>query len=86
MLPARYPTVPLNKAILRISLTAQHTQADGAKFLQALKESHERLLTVLNSIDVLIYAADLDTHEIVFMNHRMETLIEPAPPVRLGNS
>ena len=41
---------------------------------EALKESHERLLTVLNSIDVLIYAADLDTHEIVFMNHRMETL------------
>lgn len=37
VLPARYPTVPLNKAILRISLTAQHTQADGAKFLQALQ-------------------------------------------------
>lgn len=41
VLPARYPTVPLNKAILRISLTALHSQADGAKFLQALKESHE---------------------------------------------
>jgi 8-amino-7-oxononanoate synthase len=41
VLPARYPTVPLNKAILRISLTALHTQADGAKFLQSLKDSHE---------------------------------------------
>jgi 8-amino-7-oxononanoate synthase len=41
VLSARYPTVPLNKAILRISLTAQHTQADGAKFVETLKECHE---------------------------------------------
>lgn len=41
VLPARYPTVPLNKAMLRISLTARHTRADGVMFVQALKESHE---------------------------------------------
>ncbi len=40
----------------------------------ALNESHERLLTVLNSIDVLIFATVLKTHEIIFMNRRMETL------------
>lgn len=41
VLPARYPTVPLNKAILRISLTALHAESDGKTFVEALKESHE---------------------------------------------
>lgn len=41
VLPARYPTVPLGKAMLRISLTALHDQEDGAMFVQALKESYE---------------------------------------------
>ena len=40
----------------------------------ALNESHERLLTVLNSIDVLIFASDLETHKMIFINRRMETL------------
>jgi 8-amino-7-oxononanoate synthase len=41
VLPARYPTVPLKKAILRISLTALHTRADGTLLVQALKEFNE---------------------------------------------
>ncbi len=41
VLPARYPTVPLGKAMLRVSLTALHTPEDGRKFLAALKESYE---------------------------------------------
>lgn len=41
VLPARYPTVPLKKAILRLSLTALHTRADGERLVEALKESHE---------------------------------------------
>jgi 8-amino-7-oxononanoate synthase len=41
VLPARYPTVPLGKAILRISLTALHTREDGTMFVQALKEAYE---------------------------------------------
>ncbi len=41
VLPARYPTVPLNRAILRISLTALHTQDDGKALVRAIKESHE---------------------------------------------
>ncbi|MGD9368136.1 MAG: aminotransferase class I/II-fold pyridoxal phosphate-dependent enzyme, partial [Desulfobacteraceae bacterium] len=42
VLPARYPTVPLNKAILRISLTSLHTRDDGQRLVEALKESYER--------------------------------------------
>lgn len=41
VLPARYPTVPLQAAILRISLTTQHTWEDVARFIDALKEAHE---------------------------------------------
>ena len=37
----------------------------------ALRTSHERFLTVLNSIDATIYVADMDTYEILFMNQKM---------------
>lgn len=33
-----------------------------------LQAAHARLLTVLNSIDAFIYTADMDTHEILFIN------------------
>jgi len=36
--PARYPTVPMGRAILRISLTALHTEEDVNGVVQALKE------------------------------------------------
>ncbi len=38
VLPARFPTVPLNKAILRISLTALHTEEDVDGFVKKLTE------------------------------------------------
>lgn len=38
---------------------------------EALKASHERFLTVLDSIDVMIYVSDMDTYEILFMNKFM---------------
>lgn len=38
---------------------------------ELLKTSHERFLTVLNSIDATIYVADMKTHEILFMNQCM---------------
>lgn len=38
---------------------------------KALIESHERFLTVLDSIDADVYVADLKTHEILFMNEHM---------------
>jgi 8-amino-7-oxononanoate synthase len=40
LLPARYPTVPLGSAILRVSLTSLVRQADLELFVRALKEAH----------------------------------------------
>jgi len=40
VLPARYPTVPLQKSILRVSLTALHQLEDVKFFIDALKEVH----------------------------------------------
>lgn len=37
----------------------------------ALRESHQRFLTVLDGIDAHIYVADIDTYEILFMNKTM---------------
>jgi 8-amino-7-oxononanoate synthase len=40
VLPARFPTVPLQKAILRVSLTALHQPEDLEFFIDTLKEVH----------------------------------------------
>ena len=39
---------------------------------EALKESQETLLTVLDGIDATIYAADMETYEVLFMNQYMK--------------
>ncbi len=41
-------------------------------FQKALIESHARFVTVLDSIDADIYVADLDTHEILFVNRHLQ--------------
>ncbi|MEA2059950.1 MAG: pyridoxal phosphate-dependent aminotransferase family protein [Thermodesulfobacteriota bacterium] len=41
--PARFPTVPLGKAILRISLTALHDEADVKQFTSALKDVYAKI-------------------------------------------
>lgn len=38
--PARFPTVPLGQAILRVGMTALHDENDIAIFVEALKRSH----------------------------------------------
>jgi len=38
VLPARYPTVPIGKAILRISMTALHTEEDVSYFIDGVKK------------------------------------------------
>lgn len=43
VLPARYPTVPLQRAILRISMTALHEGADVDLFIGTVTEEHERI-------------------------------------------
>ena len=39
---------------------------------KAIDDAHGRLLTVLDSIDAHIYAADMNTYEILFMNRGMQ--------------
>jgi 8-amino-7-oxononanoate synthase len=39
VLPARYPTVPLHRAILRIGITALHEKEDIILFIERLKEA-----------------------------------------------
>ncbi|SEL96153.1 8-amino-7-oxononanoate synthase [Syntrophus gentianae] len=43
VLSARYPTVPLGKAILRIGMTALHSEEDVNVFIQSLKEVMEKI-------------------------------------------
>ncbi len=41
--PARYPTVPMRKAILRISMTALHTEADVEYFIDRFREIYKKV-------------------------------------------
>jgi 8-amino-7-oxononanoate synthase len=41
--PVRYPTVPMGKAMLRINMTALHTQEDIKIFLNALKDIRQKI-------------------------------------------
>ncbi|MFZ1984593.1 MAG: ATP-binding protein, partial [Desulfatitalea sp.] len=40
----------------------------------ALREAHHTLLTVLDSIDAVIYAAHMDSNEVIFMNRHMREM------------
>jgi signal transduction histidine kinase len=40
-----------------------------------LEESHERLLTVLDSLDAVVYVADMETYEILFVNKYLRNLV-----------
>jgi PAS domain S-box-containing protein len=44
---------------------------DRVRSEEALRISHQRFITVLNSMDALIYVADIKTHEILFTNRHM---------------
>jgi signal transduction histidine kinase/CheY-like chemotaxis protein/CHASE3 domain sensor protein len=49
------------------------TLTDRQQAEKELKLAHERILTILDSIDSTVYVADMDTCEILFMNKRMIT-------------
>jgi len=55
-----------------IGMVSVYTDITARKQAEnALRESHERFLTVLDSIDAHIYVADMETHEILYMNKQM---------------
>ena len=45
----------------------------------ALKESHERFVTVLDSMDVSLFVADIDTGELLFVNDRCRQTFADCP-------
>ncbi|MFO7913028.1 MAG: ATP-binding protein [Desulfotignum sp.] len=49
------------------------TLTDRQQAEKELNQAHERILTILDSIDSTVYVADMDTYEILFMNKRMIT-------------
>jgi PAS domain S-box-containing protein len=54
-------------------VVAVYTNITALKQAEArLKESHERFLTVLESVDATIYVADMETYEILYMNEKMK--------------
>lgn len=56
----------------RVILSIIHDITDIKRAEAALRESHEQFLTVLNSMDAIIYVADMQTHEILFANQNMK--------------
>ena len=53
------------------NLSLQQEMQERKRTEDALKQSHETFLTVLDSIDATIYVSDFDTYEILFMNKHM---------------
>lgn len=64
-----YPIRDLQGKVSRVVLVESKTvDLSGA---EALRESHERFLTVLDSLDSGVYVADMETYEILFANQKM---------------
>ena len=47
---------------------------ERVKAQAAIKETHERIRTILNSIEADVYVSDMQTHEILFMNEHMRSV------------
>jgi two-component system, cell cycle sensor histidine kinase and response regulator CckA len=63
-----------NDELKKTASDLKQENAERLKAEAALKESHERLVTILNSIDVLVFVTDMQTHEMIFINRTMEQL------------
>jgi two-component system cell cycle sensor histidine kinase/response regulator CckA len=63
-----------NDELKKTASDLKQENSERLKAEAALKESHERLVTILNSIDVLVFVADMQTHEMIFINRTMERL------------
>jgi len=65
-------STPLDPADLAAGVTFTALEiTDRKKAAKKMRRSHQTLLTVLNSIDATIYVADMDSHEVLFMNQYM---------------
>ncbi len=56
----------------QLAKLANHMIEKQRQSEKALHASHQRFLTVLDSIDATIYVADMDSYEILFMNKYMK--------------
>jgi signal transduction histidine kinase len=63
-----------NDHIQKMASDLRQENSERLKAEKALKASQERLVTILNSMDVLVYVVDIMTHELIFMNRPMESL------------
>jgi PAS domain S-box-containing protein len=66
-------TVESQRRELRDTLESyKHEIVNRIQVEEALRDSHERFLTVLDSIDANVYVADMQTYEVLFMNKHMQ--------------
>jgi PAS domain S-box-containing protein len=66
-------TVEMQRKELKDTLESYKTEIiQRVHAEEALRDSHERFLTVLDSIDANIYVADMATYEVLFMNKHMQ--------------
>lgn len=47
----------------------EHLEQEVRQRTQELEESHQRLLAVLDGMDCFVYVVDLESYELLFMNH-----------------
>ena len=57
-----------------ISVTTINDITERKRAEDSVRESHERLLTVLNSLDAIVYVADMETYEILFVNKYLQDI------------
>ncbi|UCG09062.1 MAG: PAS domain S-box protein, partial [Desulfobacterales bacterium] len=66
-------TVEMQRKELKDTLESYKTEIiQRVHAEEALRDSHERFLTVLDSIDANVYVADMATYEVLFMNKHMQ--------------
>ncbi|MCB2184263.1 MAG: PAS domain S-box protein [Desulfobulbaceae bacterium] len=59
---------------LELTKYREHLEDLVKERTEKLRESHERLTTILNSLDAIVYLADMDTGELLFVNSYAEKL------------
>ncbi|MFZ5774632.1 MAG: PAS domain S-box protein [Thermodesulfobacteriota bacterium] len=60
---------PEDENLLQILSRAIGVEEKRMEAEHELKQSHQRLLTVFDSIEAVVYVADMKSHELLFMNH-----------------